>query len=110
MVDVIEDNPFSDGGRAFGRLLLAEADAEERGFACAIAADDAGAFPWSEREIEMPEEPAFIGLEQHPGIFQFDRGVSKFGRGRNEEIHLALLGRRVLVGDFVEGFEAVLGF
>src|SRR5207249_3265622 len=94
-------------GRAF-----AEADAQERGFADAVAANDAGGLRRFERKSQPAKEPALAVAfaDLRPSVGQLDGVVSQFRRRRNEQIHFPFLGRRFEALDLVKRFEAMPRF
>ena len=110
LVDIIEDDPFSDGCGALRGSQLAQAEPEKRRFADTVPADDSGALAGPEREVHVSEKPAAGCSGAHPGSGEFDGRVANFRGGRDEKIHLALFRRRLHAGDLVERIQAVLGF
>ena len=62
------------------------------------------------RQVELTEEPAFVRTfaDFRTGLLEIHHGVANVFRGRDEQIHLALLGRRGLSGHLVIAAHAVL--
>ena len=109
LVDVIEEHALADFNRAFIEGTFPQADAQERGFADAIAANDTGALGGFERESQPAEQPpwpvAFPDLRSR--VAQLDGVVPQAGRGWNEQVHFPFFGRRFEALDLVKGFEAM---
>ena len=57
---------------------------------------------WRKSQRSRPWDSIFA-----PALMQFDGGVAELGRRRDEEVHLAFLGRRFQAFHLVEGFEAM---
>src|SRR5208282_3116436 len=67
LVNVVESHPLADLDRAFVERAFAEADAQQGGFADAVAANDTRALRWVQGESQPAKEPSLAVSFPNPG-------------------------------------------
>ena len=112
MVDVVEDGFLADFDGTFIGRAFAQEDAQQGGFAHAVAAEDAGALGGLQSYGEAAEEPSlgFTFADAGSDLDEVHGDVAQFGRWRNKQIHLALFGRRFEAFNLIECFETMPWF
>src|SRR2546421_10982193 len=112
LIYIIEERFFSDFDRPLIGSSFPQADPQERGFAGAVSAKDAGALGGFERDGQAAKEPSLALAFAHlgPNLHQVHRGITQSWWRRNEQVHLAFLRRGFEAFDIVKRFEAVPRF